>query len=133
METLNEDYDYVRAIAYADASNVLFSAADNGIVRRWDLTKPSMQTTLYKSESVLPTTLSCSQGGNILAVGCTDEKIRIMDFRMRSEGNNGELLLEDEHTDMIKKVQLSPDGMVCFSAGSDCTFKVWDVGTHKCI
>jgi WD40 repeat protein len=34
---LNEDYDYVRAIAYSGHSQVLFSAADNGIVRRWDL------------------------------------------------------------------------------------------------
>ena len=34
---------------------------------------------------------------------------------------------------MIKCVQLSPDGMVCLSSGSDCTFKVWDLSTRKCV
>jgi WD40 repeat protein len=30
-------------------------------------------------------------------------------------------------------VKLSPEGMVCLSSGSDCTFKVWDLGTRMCI
>ena len=36
--TLNEDRDYVRAIAYSEHSSLLYSAADNGVVRQWDLT-----------------------------------------------------------------------------------------------
>ena len=36
--TLNEDRDYVRAIAYSEYSSLLYSAADNGVVRQWDLT-----------------------------------------------------------------------------------------------
>lgn len=35
--TLDEDYDYVRAIDYSQYTNYLFSAADNGIVRKWDI------------------------------------------------------------------------------------------------
>lgn len=35
--TFNEDYDYVRGMAYSSYGNVLFSAADNGIVRKWDI------------------------------------------------------------------------------------------------
>jgi WD40 repeat protein len=35
--TLNEDYDYVRTIDYSNFNNTLFSAADNGIVRMWDI------------------------------------------------------------------------------------------------
>ena len=41
--------------------------------------------------------------------------------------------MKGEHSDIVKQVQLSPDGMVCLSAGSDCTFKVWDLSTRKCI
>jgi WD40 repeat protein len=37
FHTLNEDYDYVRAIDYSSISNVLYSAADNGIIRQWDV------------------------------------------------------------------------------------------------
>jgi WD40 repeat protein len=33
LSTLNEDFDYVRAIAYSPVKSVLYSAADNGIVR----------------------------------------------------------------------------------------------------
>ena len=35
--TLNDDSDYVKGIAYSSFGKVLFSAADNGIVRKWDL------------------------------------------------------------------------------------------------
>jgi len=35
--TLNDDYDYVRSIAYSSLGSVLFSAAENGIVRKWDI------------------------------------------------------------------------------------------------
>jgi WD40 repeat protein len=34
---------------------------------------------------------------------------------------------------MVKCIKISPDGMVCFSAGSDCSFKVWDIGTRRSI
>jgi WD40 repeat protein len=37
MLTLNEDYDYVRAIDYSNFNNSLFSASDNGIVKKWDI------------------------------------------------------------------------------------------------
>jgi WD40 repeat protein len=37
LSTLNEDFDYVRAIAYSPVKSVLYSAADNGIVRVWDI------------------------------------------------------------------------------------------------
>jgi WD40 repeat protein len=43
------------------------------------------------------------------------------------------MTLEGEHCDLIKKVQLSPDGTVLISAGSDCTAKVWDLGTRRCV
>jgi len=35
--TLNEDFDYVRAIDFSSYSKCLFSASDNGIVKKWDM------------------------------------------------------------------------------------------------
>jgi WD40 repeat protein len=35
--TLNDDYDYIRAIDFCQMKSTLFSAADNGIVRQWDI------------------------------------------------------------------------------------------------
>jgi len=52
---------------------------------------------------------------------------------MRIKGDKqSEFELAGQHTDIIKCVKLSPDGMVCLSAGSDCTFKVWDLSTRRC-
>jgi WD40 repeat protein len=58
-------------------------------------------------------------GGSVIAVGYTDETIRVIDLRIKSK-EKAIIELKDEHTDIIKQVQLSPEGMVCLSAGSDC-------------
>ena len=53
---------------------------------------------------------------------------------MRMGNDHGNMLeLEGGHSDMIKAVKLSPDGMVCLSAGSDGFLRVWDIGSRKCI
>jgi WD40 repeat protein len=69
----------------------------------------------------VPTSLSCSHGGNLLAVAFTDENIRIIDFRvgpsLTKDIGNATMILEGEHSDIIKKVKLSPDGVLLLSAG----------------
>jgi hypothetical protein len=42
-----------------------------------------MKEDLFKHEQTVPTSLSCSQGGKVVAIAFTDEKIRIVDFRMK--------------------------------------------------
>lgn len=39
MATLNQDTDYVRAIDYSSQAGSLYSIADNGFVRLWDVNK----------------------------------------------------------------------------------------------
>jgi WD40 repeat protein len=34
---------------------------------------------------------------------------------------------------MVKSVKLSPDGMICLSASTDGTLRVWDLNQRKCI
>ncbi len=43
------------------------------------------------------------------------------------------MILEGEHTDLVKCLALSPDGTVLMSAGQDCVVKVWDLGTRRCV
>jgi WD40 repeat protein len=91
---------------------------------------------LYSFNEIVPTSLSCSYGGNILACAFTDDKIRILDFRIKptQKGASTEsVILEGEHTDFIKQISLSPDGTVLLSSGQDCVVKVWDLGTRRCI
>ena len=49
------------------------------------------------------------------------------------KGTNSLFELAGEHIDMVKSIKLSPDGMVCFSASSDGTLKMWDLSMRKCI
>ena len=37
IATLHDDSDYVRAIAYSNHLNTLYSIADNGVIRLWDI------------------------------------------------------------------------------------------------
>jgi WD40 repeat protein len=85
-----------------------------------------------KADGAIPTSVSCSLGGSIVAVGFTDEKIRVLDMRM-DEKKRQVIELSGGHTDIIRCVKLSPDGMVCLSAGQDCTFRVWDLSSRRCI
>lgn len=102
-------------------------------------------------DQALPTCLSCSQGGSLLAVGFTDEVIRVFDLRVRnkkskklnsgtgasggdSSSNSWQFELKTEgHSDMVRQIKLSPEGMVCLSAGSDGCFKVWDLSSRRCV
>lgn len=44
-----------------------------------------MSKSFLKADGAIPTCVSCSLGGNIVAVGFTDEKIRVMDMRLKEE------------------------------------------------
>ena len=86
---------------------------------------------MFSFDQVVPATIACSQGGNIVAVAFTDEKIRVIDFRIPTSAGEAALVLE--HTDMIKQICLSNDGTLCLSSGQDCMVRVWDLGTRRCI
>ena len=43
------------------------------------------------------------------------------------------MLLEGEHSDIIKRIVLSPDGTLLVSAGQDGLVKIWDLGMRRCI
>ena len=88
----------MRAIDYSEHKNLLYSACDNGTVRLWDVNMGKIISNyntgepnkvgsceLQSIDQALPTSLSCSQGGSILAVGFTDEVIRIFDVRVRNK------------------------------------------------
>jgi hypothetical protein len=53
-------------------------------------------------------------GGNILACAFTDDKIRVLDFRLRTAKKEA-MVLESDHTD--KQLALSSDGTVLLSSG----------------
>jgi WD40 repeat protein len=82
----------------------------------------------------VPTCLSVSSGGNIVAVGFTEDAIKVYDMRQGSSRQTDDWYFELEgHNDMVKAIKLSSDGMVCLSTSTDGTLRVWDLNLKKCI
>jgi len=79
----------------------------------------------------IPTCISCSLGGKLVTIGFTDDKLKLYDMRAKEE--NIDFVLEGGHSDIVRKVKISDDGMICYSVGSDNTLRVWDISTRKCI
>ena len=52
---------------------------------------------------------------------------------MRMKSDDFDIVLEGGHTNIVKQVRISNDGMVCYSIGADKTLRVWDISTRKCI
>ena len=64
-------------------------------------------------------------------IGFTDDKLKLYD--MRSKRDEFDLVLEGGHTNIVRSARISSDGMLCYSVGADCTLRVWDISTRKCM
>ena len=57
----------------------------------------------------------------MVATSFTDENIRVIDFRIgpsvTKDIGNATMILEGEHSDIIKKVYFSPEGTLLLSTG----------------
>jgi len=71
----------------------------------------------------------------VVAASFTDEQVRVIDFRIGPSTTQdiGNATMQLEHSDLIKKVQLSPDGTLLVTTGQDGTVKLWDLGLRRCV
>jgi WD40 repeat protein len=58
-------------------------------------------------------------------MGFTDDKIKLFDMRMK--GDDFSFELEGSHSNTVRSVKISDDGMTCYSIGADNTLRVWDM------
>jgi len=86
---------------------------------------------MYSSDTAVPTCISCSQGGMLVVIGFTDDKLKLFDMRMK--GDDFHIDLDGGHSNTVKGVKISPDGMTCYSIGADNTLRVWDISQRKCL
>ena len=74
------------------------------------------------------TYITFSPDGKTLAIGCTDNTIKLWDIN--SENNFQSI---EGHTNKILSVVFSPDGKILASGSVDETVKLWDIQTKKCL
>ena len=66
-----------------------------------------------------------------MVVGFTDDSLKLLDMRMKTQDFT--INLEGGHTNTVRQVKISDDGMICYSIGADNSLRVWDISTKKCI
>ena len=109
-----------------DGRTIASRATKERVIRLWDIVT---QTTIAKLEGNSITTLAFSPDGSILAsatVGASDYKIKLWDVATRQNNT----ILEG-HTDKIRCLAFSPDGMTLASGADDDKIKLWDIETQQ--
>ncbi|KAK8234396.1 sulfur metabolite repression control protein-like protein SconB [Phyllosticta capitalensis] len=102
----------------------LFSAGLDRSVKLWN----------WKTGELLRT-MSGHSGGivtlhfanNILATGSMDHTIRVWNFPDKATFNL------KGHTDWVNSVRIDPGSRTLFSASDDCTARIWDLDTKRCL
>lgn len=127
----------IRSVLFTPDGKQLISAADDKVIRVWDIEKEQTVRTLrgqigagnrgkIYSLSLSPDTKLLAAGGRIREAGEGTHPIRLYDF------HSGEIVaLFDGHQGAILSLEFSPDGRFLVSGSTDDTAIVWDVQKRK--
>ncbi|KAK4529752.1 hypothetical protein CCYA_CCYA02G0609 [Cyanidiococcus yangmingshanensis] len=137
LATLVEHQDYVRALANVGKRQFVSAAFDSRLIL-WDIERLAafsefqsegvdsvycVASTLHRDGS-----LNGSEGCQTIAAGCSDRSIRIYDLRTGQD----QVRLQG-HADIVRCIQLSSNGLVCLSGGSDGVVRLWDIRQQRCL
>lgn len=71
--------------------------------------------------------ISLHYDGNILASGAADNTTRVWNFQDKS------VFCLRGHTDWVNSVRVDSSSRTIFTASDDCTIKLWDLDTRRCL
>ncbi|XP_031625371.1 katanin p80 WD40 repeat-containing subunit B1 [Contarinia nasturtii] len=115
----------VDCVKFTSGDDLVYSADENGIIKRWDLnTQPGCVTFYGHMKSVR--TLDFHPHGNyIFASGSNDTTVRLWDVR-KSDSCFSKYR---GHIANVNSVKFSPDGWWIASAGTEGSIIIWDIRT----
>ncbi|KAK7530434.1 sulfur metabolite repression control protein-like protein SconB [Phyllosticta citricarpa] len=122
MRTLTGHTAGVRCLQFED--NRLFSAGLDRTVKLWNWKTGELLRTLSGHSGGIVTLHSAN---NILATGSMDHTIRVWNFPDKATFNL------KGHTDWVNSVRIDPASRTIFSASDDCTARLWDLDTKRCL
>jgi WD40 repeat protein len=131
LRTLKGFTNWVWSLAFSpDNSNILASANGDWTVRLWNINDE--RCILHRTEHTSGVmSVSYRKDGKILASCSDDNKINIWSIRQNRNGYMENLQYLDEssqgHTDKIKSICFSPDGLKLASVGYDASIIISDI------
>jgi len=115
-----------RSLTFSRDGKTLYSAAEDGVVRAWDLTSAG-ETSVLRGHSSFVYPVAFSPNGEMLASGSWDQTVRLWDLRSRQE----RAVLRG-HTRAVRSLAFSPDNrkLISITLFGEEEF-VWDLATGQ--
>ncbi|KAK9781282.1 putative F-box domain-containing protein [Seiridium cardinale] len=121
IRTLHGHTSGIRAIQFDE--RVLVSGSLDGTVRIWNWRTGVCINTLMHTGGVI----TVHMAGDLLASGSMDKSIKVFNFKTK------EIISLRGHTDWVNQVKLDIASRTLLSCSDDCTIKLWDLDTQRCI
>ncbi|KAI1863524.1 hypothetical protein JX265_008741 [Neoarthrinium moseri] len=111
----------IRALQFDD--RVLVSGSLDGTVKIWNWRTGACINTLNHSGGVI----TVHMDGDLLASGSMDKTIKVFNFKTQ------QIISLRGHADWVNQVKIDVASRTLLSASDDCTVKLWDLDTQRCI
>lgn len=110
----------------ANNDEIVYSADDHGIIKRWDLQRESENLTCHGHMRSVRSLDYHPFGGEYIVSGSNDTSVRLWDIR-----SNQCIKKYRGHMANVNSVKFSPDGSWIASGGTEGSVIIWDIRMSK--
>lgn len=119
--SLSDHNGQVDCVRFASGDDIVYSADENGIIKRWDLNEQSGCVSFYGHMKSVRTLDFHPNMNCIFASGSNDTTVRLWDLRK----GDGSVSKYRGHVANVNSVKFSPDGWWIASAGTEGNVNVF--------